>query len=245
MAGKAVVSKAPRAAVKAKRASSWGVLALGVALGGVVLVLVALVDLGVIHFGARPATLAGATIDPPFAAPDFQLQDQFDRPVRLSDQRGKVVALTFLYTNCPDACPIITERLHQAYAQLGPDASKLSILAVSVDPARDTIPQVRSYSTTKDMMDKWHYLVGTEQALAPVWRAYGIDAVNLDAQAAQARTAAATGNYPTPTPLPAPGLVDHSSPTFVIDQTGKARALLDVNFAPSDLVQDVRALLAQ
>jgi protein SCO1/2 len=245
MAGKIAITKSPRVGVTGKRRGSWGILALGLALGGVVLLLVALVDLGVIHVGARPTALAGATIDPPFAAPDFQLQDQFDRPVRLSDQRGKVVALTFLYTNCPDACPIITERLHQAYVQLGPDASKLSILAVSVDPARDTIPQVRTYSATKDMMDKWHYLVGTEQSLAPVWRTYGIDAVNLDAQAAQARAAAASGSFPTPTPLPAPGLVDHSSPTFVIDQTGKARALLDVNFAPSDLVQDVRALLAE
>lgn len=214
-------------------------------LGGIVLVAVALFGFGVIRPRSAGGGLTGAVITPPFQAPDFQLQDHFDRPVRLSDQRGKVVVLSFLYTNCPDSCPIITERIHQAYGQLGPDAARVSILAVTVDPARDTIAQVRAYSTSKDMLDKWHFLVGPEAAVAPVWAAYGIDAVNLDAQAAQARVSAASAGAATPTPLPGTGLVDHASPTFLLDKTGKARAILDVNFAPADLVQNVRALLAE
>jgi protein SCO1/2 len=220
-------------------------LGIGLVIGGIALVVVALVGLRVIRIGGAAPGLTGAIINPPFAAPDFQLQDQFDRPIRLSDQRGKVVVLTFLYTNCPDACPIITERLHQAYGQLGVDSTKVSVLAVTVDPAHDTIPQVRTYSTSKDMMDKWHFLVGSSATLGPVWRAYGIEAVNLDDQAAQDRAAAASTSSPTPTALPRAGLVDHSSPLFIIDRSGKARALLDVNFAPGDLVQDVRALLAE
>jgi protein SCO1/2 len=228
-----------------RSAGRTGIVGIGLALAGIALVVVALLALHVVRIGGRAAELTGAIVNPPFAAPDFQLQDQFDRPIRLSDQRGKVVVLTFLYTNCPDACPIITERLHQAYGQLGPDSTKISILAVTVDPAHDTIAQVRTYSTSKDMMDKWHFLVGTPTTLGPVWRAYGIDAVNLDDQAAQARVVAASSSVPTPTALPAAGLVDHSSPLFIIDRSGKARAILDVNFAPADLVQDVRALLTE
>jgi protein SCO1/2 len=226
------------------RPRSLGVLAGGLLVGGLVLVVATLADLGVVHFGARGPDLTGAVIDKPFAAPDFQLQDQFDQPVRLSSERGKVVVLTFLYTNCPDACPIITEKLHQAYGQLGPDASKIAIIAVTVDPAHDTIPQVRTYSLGKDMMDKWHYLVGSESELAPIWKAYGVEAVDLGAQAAAAQASAVADNQPTPTPLPASILVDHSSPVYIVDPAGNARAILDVNFAPSDLVQDVHALLA-
>jgi protein SCO1/2 len=231
----------------APRKSAGGVRVLAVAaILGVVGIFVAVAFLtGTVRFGSKSGNLAGAVIDPPFPAPDFQLQDQFDQPIRLSSQRGKVVVLTFLYTNCPDACPIITERIHQAYGQLGPDSSRVAVIAVTVDPAHDTVAQVRSYSTSKDMLDKWHFLVGSESAVAPVWAAYGIEALNLDAQAAQAKASAASASGPTPTPLPAAGLVDHSSPTFLIDRSGKARAILDINFAPSDLVQDVRALLTE
>ncbi len=217
----------------------------GLAVGGVVLAVVALLGFGVVRIGPKGGALTGAVINPPFAAPDFQLQDQFDRPVRLSDQRGKVVVLSFLYTNCPDSCPIITEKIHQAYGQLGPDVAKVSILAVTVDPAHDTVAKVRAYSTSKDMLDKWHFLVGPESAVAPVWAGYGIEAVNLDLQAEQARASAAAANAATPTPLPGIGLVDHASPTFLIDRDGKARAILDVNFAPADLIQNVRALLGE
>ena len=200
---------------------------------------------GVVRLGHGGGNLVGAVINPPFAAPDFQLHDQFDEPIRLSEQRGKVVVLTFLYTNCPDACPIITERIHQAYRQLGSDASRMTVIAVTVDPAHDTVAQVRTYSTSKDMLDKWHFLVGSESAVAPVWAAYGIEALNLDTQAALAQTSATSASAPTPTSLPSAGLVDHSSPIFLIDRNGKARAILDINFAPSDLAQDVRALLAE
>ncbi len=220
-------------------------VAIGLIVVGVGLLGAGLIALGVIRVGPAPAQLAGAVLTPPFNAPDFQLQDQFDQPVRLSSLRGKVVALTFLYTNCPDACPLITEKLHQARAQLGTDAERFAIVAVTVDPEHDTVAQVRSYSTQKDMLDKWHFLVGSRQSVAPVWAAYGVEALSGDAVATQAKATAVALNLATPTPLPVAGLVDHSSPTFVIDRAGQARVILDINFAPSDLVQDVRALLAE
>ena len=209
---------------------------------GILLVGVAAYVLAVVRPG-QAATLTGGIIDPPFVAPDFKLTDQFGQPVALSSFNGKVVVLTFLYTNCPDACPLITEKLHQAYQQLGPDTSRLAILAVTVDPARDTTAQVRSYSVQKDMLDKWHFLVGAEAELQPVWSEYGIEAISADALANQDRATAVALNAATPTPLAVAGTVSHSSPLFVIDRSGKARAILDIDFAPSDLVQDVRALL--
>ena len=51
-------------------------------------------------------------------APAFSLTNHLDRPVSLESLRGKVVVLTFLYTYCPDVCPIITTQLRDVRAQL-------------------------------------------------------------------------------------------------------------------------------
>ncbi len=214
-----------------------------IATGFLLVVTAALIGAGVIRIGRGPTQLTGAVVDPPFAAPNFELNDQFDRPVSLASFKGKVVALTFLYTQCPDACPLITEKLHQAYGQLGPDASRISIIAITVDPEHDTTAQVRSYSVQKDMLDKWHFLVGPSAKIRPVLAAYGIDAIGLDDQAARTQATAVALNLSTPTALPRKGFVDHSSPTFLIDRTGRARAILDVDFSPTDLIQNVKALL--
>lgn len=216
-----------------------------VAIGAILLVGAGLVVAGLVRFTPGSAQLAGATIDPPFPAPDFTLNDQFDQPVSLASYKGKVVALTFIYTTCPDACPLITEKLHLAYEQLGPDTAKFAIIAVTVDPIHDTVAQVRNYSVQKDMLQKWHFLVGSDAEIRPVLALYGIDAIAEDDQALAARSTAIALALPSPTALPVKGVVDHSSPTFIIDPLGRARAILDVNFAATDLVQNVRALLAE
>ena len=56
---------------------------------------------------------------PPIQAPDFRLKDQHGTVVSTSALRGKVVALTSLYTHCPDACPLIADMVHKAYQRLG------------------------------------------------------------------------------------------------------------------------------
>jgi protein SCO1 len=225
-----------------QRQNLWLIL---VAIGAIVILGAGLVVSGAIRFTNGPTQLAGATIDPPFPAPTFQLNDQFDQPISLASYKGKVVALTFIYTNCPDACPLITEKLHLAYDQLGTDNANLVILAVTVDPAHDTVAQVRNYSVQKDMLQKWHFLIGSDAEIRPVLAQYGVDAISEDDAAVAAKATAVALALPTPTSLSAKGVVDHASPTFIIDRLGRARAILDVNFAATDLVQNVRALLAE
>ncbi|MGH7862355.1 MAG: SCO family protein, partial [Candidatus Dormibacteraceae bacterium] len=225
-----------------ERPKPW--LAVGLIAAGLVVIVAALFALKVGPFGASTPALTGGVIDPPLPAANFTLHDQFDQPISLSSFRGKVVVLTFLYTNCPDACPLITQKLHQSYAMLGPDVSKLAILAVTVDPARDTVPQVRAYSVEKDMLQKWHFLVGPMSAVQPVWAAYGASSARDDLAADQAKATAVATGAPVPTPLPDGGyLVDHSAIVYLIDPAGNERTILDVDFSPTDLVDDVRALL--
>src|SRR5689334_17016142 len=74
---------------------------------------------------------AGIVNNRPPAA-DFTLTNQFGQPESLSSFRGKPVALTFIYTNCVDVCPLIAWNMHLAYDQLGNDAKNIALVAVSV-----------------------------------------------------------------------------------------------------------------
>ena len=73
------------------------------------------------------------------AAPDFALTSQDGAEVTLGDLRGKVVAVTFIYTWCPDVCPMLTDKMARVQDELGPDfGSKVAFVSITVDPERDT-----------------------------------------------------------------------------------------------------------
>lgn len=74
---------------------------------------------------------------------DFALPDTGGKMHSVADYKGKAVVLFFGYTHCPDVCPTTMAELAQAMQQLGPDARRVQVLFVTVDPARDT-PQVLS-----------------------------------------------------------------------------------------------------
>lgn len=74
---------------------------------------------------------------------DFSLPDTAGKIHTIADYKGKAVVLFFGYTHCPDVCPTTMAELAQAMQQLGPDAKRVQVLFVTVDPERDT-PQVLS-----------------------------------------------------------------------------------------------------
>ena len=114
-----------------------------------------------------PAQLRAAT-------PQFALRDSLGHIVRLSQFRGKAVLLTFIYDHCPDVCPLIVSNLHTALLKLGSAASRLQIIAVSVDPRGDSPATVRAFLAAHEMTGRVEYLIGGLRQLAPVWRAYGV-----------------------------------------------------------------------
>jgi protein SCO1 len=116
------------------------------------------------------------------ATPQFALRDSLGRMVRLSEFKGKAVVLTFIYDHCPDTCPLIVANLHTALLRLGSAASKLQIIAVSVDPTGDTPATVRAFLATHEMTGRMEYLIGSYRELAPVWRAYGVQVQGSPAQ---------------------------------------------------------------
>lgn len=152
-------------------------------------------------------------------APDFHLTDQFGKPISLSQFRGKPVVLTFLYTHCPDACPLTAEKLHATQVQLGKAASQVVMLAVSTDPTGDTPSAAVAFSQTHKLQSNWHYLLGTQTQLAPVWNAYSIYAQPDNAK------------------------VTHTSAVYVLDSAGRERIFFGDDFTVTQLTNDLKLLL--
>ena len=124
----------------------------------------------------RPRISGGTPLKGDRQAQDFELTDQFGSTKSLRrDFAGKVVVLTFLYSQCPDVCPIVANHLRDVSEMLEGDSSQPAIVIVSVDPVGDTVESVHAYSERWQMADRWTYLVGDETALKEVWAAYYID----------------------------------------------------------------------
>ena len=176
-------------------------------------------------------------------APAFSLTNHLDRSVSLESLRDKVVVLTFLYTYCPDVCPIITTQLRDVRAQLEGDAGGVEFIAVSVDPERDTTEAARRYLERWKLADEWQFLVGDRATLTPIWESYFVDPYAEEPG----------GETPTPEPRGAVDglsaaiaeryLVIHSAPVFLIDRDGRKRVVFTSPLEPAEIVQDIRTLL--
>lgn len=174
---------------------------------------------------ARPYNLRGSAINPPVPAEDFVLTAGQEGDWRLSDQRGRLVFIFFGYTTCPDICPATLGELQQVRARLGAQAGDVQVVFVTVDPQRDTPDRMSKYAFAFD--PSFVALTGSEAALQPVWKAYGVfRAINENASGA---------GY----------LVDHSTRTYLIDRAGNLRVTYSFGTPIEDLVQDVKFLLRE
>jgi cytochrome oxidase Cu insertion factor (SCO1/SenC/PrrC family) len=121
---------------------------------------------------AKQARLdAEAVLSPPTPAPPLALRNSLGQPVNIDSYRGKAVLVTFLYTNCPDICPLITSNLRVAQNLMGPaTSSKVQIIAVSVDPRGDTPKAVAAFLARHEMTGRMQYLVGSAVQLGGGFR---------------------------------------------------------------------------
>ena len=168
-----------------------------------------------------PAPLAGTDLGKRMA-PDFTLLDgPTGDSVTLTGLRGRVVVLTFLYTNCPDACPLTADKLRDARASLADAAKELSLVAVSVDPAGDTPDATRAFVRAHRLEGALRFLVGDRASLARVWASYGIGAE------------------------PAGSVVAHNDAIYLIDKQGRERSLLHSEVDVATLAASLRTLLSE
>lgn len=110
-------------------------------------------------------------------APPFTLTDQRGETVELADLRGKAVALTFIFTNCPDVCPLIINRMNAAFEEVPEDKrDDVAMVAITVDPERDDVHAMGEYLQTRGVTDpeRWYGLTGDIDTLEPIWAAYHV-----------------------------------------------------------------------
>ena len=166
--------------------------------------------------------LVGTELEPQ-AAPDFTLTDGITgKAFTLSAQQGRVVVVSFLYTHCPDVCPLTAETFRQAQQRLTDDERDRAIfVAVSVDPQKDTPDAVRGFARDHGLSRNFVFLVGGPAQLQPVWTAYGI---RIE---------------------PDPTFVGHSDAIYLVDKRGRARVLTHSDIGPQDLLTDLKVLAAE
>jgi protein SCO1 len=175
---------------------------------------------------AKQANLdAAALLSPALPAPALLLHNYLGQPVNLGAYRGKAVLVTFLYTHCPDVCPLITSNLRVAQNLMGPTtSSKAQIIAVSADPRGDTPKAVAAFLALHEMTGRMQYLIGSPSQLARVWKAWGVGSEQDKQQ---------------------PGLVNHSGLVYGITASGKRLSIYAANFQPSEIAHDVPVLAAR
>jgi protein SCO1 len=156
-------------------------------------------------------------------APEFDLTAEDGARIRLADLRGKAVAVTFIYTNCADTCPLLTSKLVEVQDALG-DAfgRRIAFVSITVDPERDTPAVLKHYAEAVGAdLAGWRFLTGPPAAIREVTRRYG----GFAAKAAN-------------------GDVDHLFLTSLIDPRGRLRVqYLGVRFEPAALQRDLESLL--
>lgn len=204
---------------------------------------------GVLIGCSRQPAFRGTAVDPPRQPFDFTLRDQFGQRVRLSDLKGRVVVLTFLYSHCPDVCPLITSNLRRTSELLDSRAPGVAFLAVTVDPGRDTVGRLYQYSRQYGMLHRWHFLTGDPKDLRPIWDYYWVGEVTTElagSAAYETRLERAQKNRSgedTERLPPGPYAVQHTAPTQLIDQEGMIRVAYGSTFRPAELAEDVQTLL--
>jgi len=154
---------------------------------------------------------------------DFRLVDHDGKVRTLADFRGKVIVMFFGYLHCPDVCPTTLSDMAHALKALGPDAQRVQVLFVTVDPKRDTRELMKGYVPAFN--PTFLGLSGDEAATAKVAKDFKIYRGE--------RAGSTAGSY----------LVDHSAQSMVFDREGRLRLMLPYGAPPEKIASDLRVLL--
>ena len=158
-------------------------------------------------------------------APAFALISQDATRVSLADLRGKVAAVTFIYTLCGDTCPVLTPMMALVADRFGRDfGRKVAFVSITIDPERDTPDMLKLYAQAYGAdVPGWSFLTGDPAAIKDLTRRYGVFASkNPD------------------------GGVEHSSLTSLIDSRGVLRVqYLGVRFDPEEFRRDILSLIEE
>lgn len=154
----------------------------------------------------------------------LELTDASGAARTLRDWAGKVVVLFFGFTQCPDVCPTTLATMADVMKRLGPEADRVQVLFVTLDPERDTAAVLAPYVTAFD--PRFVALRGDKDATAKAAREFKVFYQKVPGKT--------EGNYS----------LDHTAASYVLDGQGRLRLYVRHQQTGEDIAADLRALLA-
>ncbi len=206
----------------ATRSRRWQIFGLAF-LGG--LILIGGLALATWALAPRQIQFHGTVVNSTRPATDFTLTTAGGRRVSLSDFRGKVVLLFFGFRFCPDICPTTLFEMKQALQALGPDADRVQVLMVTIDPERDTPDLIHEHVSRYD--PRFIGLSGMPDEIAAAATPFGIYYAR--------EPGSANTEY----------LMTHTASVTVVDQNGYVRVIYPFGTPSADVAADIKALLDQ
>jgi protein SCO1/2 len=112
----------------------------------------------------------------PYVAPAVRLVRADGKEVSLPEEMddGRPVVLDFVFTTCSDVCPLMSSVLEQFQRKLGPDAGRVHLMSISVDPEQDTPARLRAYARRFHAGPGWQHYTGTLAASLAAQEAFGV-----------------------------------------------------------------------
>lgn len=157
-------------------------------------------------------------------AKNFTLTDHNGNPRTLADFKGKVVIVFFGFTHCPDVCPTTLAEMADAMKQLGPQADKVQVLFVSIDPERDTPELLAKYVPAFD--SRFLGLTGDKAAIEKVAKEFRVFYQKIPGKE--------PGSY----------TMDHTAGSYMFDPQGRIRLFVRHGQGSEPLVHDFKVLLS-
>ena len=154
---------------------------------------------------------------------DFRLFDADGRQVTLADFRGRCVMLFFGFTQCPDVCPTALARAADVMQRLGPQADRLQVIFVTVDPERDTPEVMREYP----------------RAFHPSFMGLRADLATTEATAREFKV------YYRKVPTGSSYTMDHTATSYVFDPAGRLRLAVRHEQDAASVTADIQRLLQE
>jgi protein SCO1/2 len=155
---------------------------------------------------------------------DFALVDPSGKTRHIADFQGKAVVLFFGYTQCPDVCPTTLAAMRDALKLMGPDAQRVQVLFVTLDPARDTPELLGQYVPwfEPSFLGLW----GDEKTVAAVAQDFKIFYAKQPGKE--------PGSY----------AIDHAASSYIFDPQGRLRLTVRHGEAPERVAADLKLVLA-
>jgi protein SCO1 len=190
-------------------------------------------DLDIFHGDDLPGN------DPEYEVSEFTLTKTDGNLTNLSDYEGQVLVVSFIYSRCPDVCPVVSSNLRWVSQELSGDYGvNFSIISITVDPWWDTQYNLNQYATLRNL--SWPHLTGEVSELEPIWQAFHVGLQTYVNETFEEDSNSTSGRHHPDY------LVNHSTSTIIIDKNHQQRVRWDdLDWEPTLFVEDVRKLLEE